>query len=258
MSVWWSWVAPASGPVTISTVGSTFDTLLGVYTGTNVATLTLVASDDDSGGNTTSLVTFNATAGTEYAIAVDGWHGAQGVITLNVSQASPSPLAPAILTQPVDVSLVRTNPAQTLTATFSVVATNAMTYQWRFNGAAISGATNATLTISNARPDNSGNYSALIANSYGSVISRNAGLKVLWTRHFWGFGLGGNGQFRANFSDVATTPPPLPAQVYVEYTTNFVNWAALTNACVVTNGQVLFDPGATTNGPHRFYRILER
>src|SRR5262249_40224771 len=29
-SVWWSWTAPASGSVTISTAGSSFDTILGI------------------------------------------------------------------------------------------------------------------------------------------------------------------------------------------------------------------------------------
>ena len=32
-SVWWSWRAPTQGIVTISTAGSSFDTVLGVYTG---------------------------------------------------------------------------------------------------------------------------------------------------------------------------------------------------------------------------------
>src|SRR5207244_1345306 len=32
-TVWWSWVAPASGIVIIDTSGSSFDTLLAIYTG---------------------------------------------------------------------------------------------------------------------------------------------------------------------------------------------------------------------------------
>src|ERR1039457_3552368 len=46
-SVWWSWKAPYVGTVTISTAGSSFDTLLGIYTGTSVSALTEVASNDD-------------------------------------------------------------------------------------------------------------------------------------------------------------------------------------------------------------------
>jgi hypothetical protein len=86
-SVWYRWTAPSSGTVTIDTHGSSFDTLLGAYTGTSVSALTTVASDDDdpAGGTTTSKVTFAATAGTTYMIAVDGYGGVAGSITLNVS-----------------------------------------------------------------------------------------------------------------------------------------------------------------------------
>jgi len=56
--------APASGIATFSTLGSSFDTLLAVYTGTNVANLTPVAADEDRGGFLTSQAAFNAVAGT--------------------------------------------------------------------------------------------------------------------------------------------------------------------------------------------------
>jgi len=79
-SVWYQWVAPTNGNVTISTIGSNFDTLLAVYTGTAVNSLTPIASNDDivSGTNVQSRVNFNATAGTIYKIAVDGWGGDTG------------------------------------------------------------------------------------------------------------------------------------------------------------------------------------
>ena len=38
-SVWWLWTAPFSGFVTISTAGSSLDTLLGVYVGSSVSRL---------------------------------------------------------------------------------------------------------------------------------------------------------------------------------------------------------------------------
>ena len=47
-SVWWSFTAPADGVLTLNTTNSTFDTLLGLYTGTNVAALTPIADDDDA------------------------------------------------------------------------------------------------------------------------------------------------------------------------------------------------------------------
>ena len=45
-SVWYRWTAPAGGTVTFDTLGSVFDTLLGVYTGVNVNQLAGVAAND--------------------------------------------------------------------------------------------------------------------------------------------------------------------------------------------------------------------
>jgi hypothetical protein len=88
-SVWYTWTAPTSGKVTIDTGGSSFDTLLAVYTGTSVSTLTAVpggANDDNpSGGTLTSKVSFNVIAGATYQIAVDGYGGVSGSITLHLS-----------------------------------------------------------------------------------------------------------------------------------------------------------------------------
>ncbi|HUT37086.1 MAG TPA: choice-of-anchor D domain-containing protein, partial [Planctomycetota bacterium] len=90
-SVWWRWTAPSSGEATINTFGSGFDTLLAVYTGSSVGALTLVASNDDSGGDVRSQVTFIAVAGTTYRIAVDGYGGGSGNIILNWSLTGTGP-----------------------------------------------------------------------------------------------------------------------------------------------------------------------
>jgi uncharacterized delta-60 repeat protein/uncharacterized repeat protein (TIGR01451 family) len=84
-SVWHSWTAPYDGLVNFDTVGSYFDTVLAVYTGTNVAALTLIGNNDDFPGiGLMSRVSFNAVAGTEYKIAVDGYStSAQGLYILN-------------------------------------------------------------------------------------------------------------------------------------------------------------------------------
>lgn len=82
-SVWWLWQAPFTGPVAWDTAGSDFDTLLAAYTGSAVALLTGVAENDDDGGATSSRISFTATAGTSYAIAVDGKNAAAGSVVLN-------------------------------------------------------------------------------------------------------------------------------------------------------------------------------
>src|SRR5262249_12965425 len=63
-SIWYRWTAPANGTWTFNTVGSSFDTLLAAYTGTNLGTLVAVASNDNIPGTNTSSVSFGATAGT--------------------------------------------------------------------------------------------------------------------------------------------------------------------------------------------------
>jgi subtilisin family serine protease len=90
-SVWWTWIAPVSGAVTLSTAGSGFDTLLGVYTGASISTLSVIASNDNQGFSTFSAVSFSATAGTQYQIAVDGFGGASGSIQLNLKMSVPPP-----------------------------------------------------------------------------------------------------------------------------------------------------------------------
>jgi predicted dehydrogenase len=90
-SVWFSWTASVSGSVIVDTFGSTFDTLLGVYQGTNVASLTLVAANDDGagfGGNNSQVV-FAGVAGNTYTIAVDGYDGASGAVRLNLGYEQP-------------------------------------------------------------------------------------------------------------------------------------------------------------------------
>jgi hypothetical protein len=90
-SVWYRWQAPAAGSFDFTTAGSRYDTVMAIYTGTAVGSLagTLVGqSDDVSATNRTSKVTVNATAGTVYRIAVDGYNnegagGDFGPLTLN-------------------------------------------------------------------------------------------------------------------------------------------------------------------------------
>jgi hypothetical protein len=96
-SVWWTWLAPATGPVVLSTRGSDFDTVLAVYTGEAVDDLIWIAANDqDPAGGDTSSVWFEARAGTRYAIAVDGWNGESGHIVLSLER----PPGPPVLQDP--------------------------------------------------------------------------------------------------------------------------------------------------------------
>jgi hypothetical protein len=87
-SVWWAYTATQSGPLTFDTCAQypeAPDTLLAVYTGSSYP-LTPVASSDDTtecGLGKSSLVTFDAIAGTTYRIAVDAKGGQGDVQMLN-------------------------------------------------------------------------------------------------------------------------------------------------------------------------------
>jgi hypothetical protein len=85
-SVWFTWTAAAGGATTFKTAGSSFDTLLAVYTGSAVSALTAVASNDDADGTLQSRVSFTASAGVTYRVAVDGYGGASGNVALAWSQ----------------------------------------------------------------------------------------------------------------------------------------------------------------------------
>jgi len=87
-SLWWSWRAPASGWATLRTQGGGLDTRLAVFKGTTLATLQLVAVNDDaeagpfevSSGH--SQVGFAAREGVTYQIQVAGVAGRPGLIQL--------------------------------------------------------------------------------------------------------------------------------------------------------------------------------
>jgi len=82
-SVWWSYTTPIAGTLVVETTGSNFDTVLGVYQGESLTQLQLIAGNDDTSG-LQSLVAFEVLANETYAIAVDGFGGDTGSITLSL------------------------------------------------------------------------------------------------------------------------------------------------------------------------------
>jgi hypothetical protein len=182
-SVWWRWTAPANGRLTVTTAGSNFDTLLGIYTGSAVGSLNQLGANDDSvtpeqdssaTRPRTSIVTLNAiTNGTTYFFAVDGWQGEWGSIVLNVDFIPELP--PVISTHPQSQSVL-TGAAVTFSVTASGSGT--LSYQWLRNGTAIAGATSASLALTNVQVADAGTYTVRVTNANGSVTSNGATLTV--------------------------------------------------------------------------------
>lgn len=94
-SIWYSWVAPVSGPVTVTCRGDGFYPLPDVYTGDSVSTLTNVPRRTLSfvPTNTISTLTFTAIAFRSYALAVDGFEGRSGAITVDLATEFSPPTA---------------------------------------------------------------------------------------------------------------------------------------------------------------------
>jgi hypothetical protein len=88
-SLWFRFRAPRTGRYRLTTEASSFDTLLAVYRGNSLTDLHKVAANDDANGRTVSSgLTFRATKGVVYRIALDGFKSSHaggsgdGVLTL--------------------------------------------------------------------------------------------------------------------------------------------------------------------------------
>lgn len=247
-SVWWRWTAGAAGTVTATTEGTNFDTLLGVYTGSSVSSLTQIAANDDieAGEIRTSTVTFNAAAGTTYFFAVDGWKGESGsFVTLNLSFANATP--PTITTHPSSQSVTPGG-----TVTFTVVASGSPTgYQWLANGAPVPDATGATLTLANVQASNAASYSVRVTGAGGSVTSNSATLTVLPATLA--------PQTVTTGFDVAFAAPPTTGSVRWQISTNGgTTWTDLSNGGVYSgvNTGTLVISGATASLEDSRYRYV--
>ena len=79
-NIWYCYTATCTGDVTVSLLGSSYDTMLAVYEGWECYPTRddLIACNDDFGGTYQSQITFAATAGQEYLIEVGGYGGIEG------------------------------------------------------------------------------------------------------------------------------------------------------------------------------------
>ena len=128
------------------------------------------------GENGASLIIEGAqlTDSGEYAVIVSNAVGS--VVSLSALLIVQEVIEPINITsQPNDLTVV-----ETAQASFSVTAEGGgeLVYQWRKNGAAITGATSASLNLSNVTLSDAGSYDLLVSNSVGSVSSMAAVLLV--------------------------------------------------------------------------------
>ena len=155
-------VAVAGQPVTLSVVatGSPAPAYQWQKDGVNLpgatgASLVLASAQPADAGRYTVVVTNALGTATSTPAA----------LTVNVT--------PAITAQPGSQTPIL---GRVVTLSVSATGTPAPTYQWQRNGAAITGATGATLTLNNVQPADGGDYTVIITNAAGSVTSAIATL----------------------------------------------------------------------------------
>ena len=194
-----AWTSSGSNPYHLGTQSPQDNTTWGL------SRVNLPSSPINAGQN--AAFTINATAPTtpgSYTFAWKmvhdnvEWFGATFSTTITVAAIPPS-----ITTQPANLTK---NPGQTATFTVAATGTAPLSYQWQMNGVnlanggSISGATSATLTISDVQLSDAANYSVVVSNAGGTATSQQAALTVTSTPYPTGSGIGLEGQYFNNLT----------------------------------------------------------
>ena len=150
----------------------------------------VTASDSNSGGSIISVQVFdngafvtNLTAApyTTSLTLSNGPNQIQAVAYDNFGKQATTAVsvccgqARVLTTQPVSQTVL---PGATVTFSVAATGTAPLTYQWRFNGTNLSGATTNTFTTNNVQASAAGNYAVLVTDCCGSTSSTNATLIV--------------------------------------------------------------------------------
>ncbi|HMJ66387.1 MAG TPA: Ig-like domain-containing protein, partial [Candidatus Binatia bacterium] len=223
-SVWYNWTAPANTPIRVDTLGSGFNTLLAVYTGSAVNALTTIASNNDApgGGTTSSLLEFAAVQGTTYRIAVDASrnfgvpNGGNYLLRLQA-------LGSATITSPTNGAVFQTGAPIPVDVQASV-PNPPVTRVDLYRGGILIGSDSAapySITASN---------SPLATNMFFAVAVDSAGLS--WT----------SAVVRVAVLDIGVTiVSPPDGQLYANANPITINAATLLTAGAMTNVQFLAD-----------------
>jgi hypothetical protein len=189
-----------SGPTTVASGASVSYTLTnngtpnsGLDVAASAGTFTAGSSTQVMNGDITQLAslsstplswTFNwkaptvttSTTVTIYGASISaGYGGSTGTATLTVT-VNPAASAPSITSQPANKTVTAGQ-----TASFSVTATGTapLSYQWKKNGANITGAMSSSYTTpATTTADSGSTFSVVVTNSAGSATSNNATLTV--------------------------------------------------------------------------------
>ena len=145
---------------------------------------------------------------------------------------------PSFTLQPVSEVI---GAGQSVTFTAAATGYPAPTYQWRFNGVNIIGATGASLNIATTSITNIGLYDGVIANSAATNYSSVASLGFIDLKMLAGVYV--TGPIGANYQ-IEATPAIAPT-----------NWTTLTNVTITSQPYIYVDYSSPTNSK-QFYRAV--
>ena len=132
---------------------------------------------DISGAINATLMLSNVQSGdgASYSVVVSNSAGSvnSNAATLTVTTAG---IAPTITAQPESQTV---GIGSNVTFRVAVSGTSPFTFQWRLNGAVISGATSDTLILGLVAVTSAGSYTVVVTNGFGSVTSSPATLSVI-------------------------------------------------------------------------------
>lgn len=181
VSYWLIYQPPTNGTITLDTSGSSYDTVMEVYTYDGALTgyqdlISIACDNDGAGTNGASRIQFAVVKSRQYVVVVEGVNGARGTAWLNYSlNTNQPPAAPSLLASPSPVAVAAGTPA--LLAA-SLGGSPPLRFSWKKNTNSIPGMNSSALYFPSTATNDSADYIVTVTNDLGSV-SATLPLRVL-------------------------------------------------------------------------------
>ncbi|MDB4722003.1 serine hydrolase [Verrucomicrobiales bacterium] len=178
-------------------------------------------------------------------------------LTLSISNQVLGILAPVLSVEPLSETI---DFGGSTLLSVSAVSNNAVSYQWRKDGVNIPGATSRTLSLSAESRADIGNYSVVVSNSAGSVVSSNASIYVLTPQIVEPLGMTDRKGFRLRFGDKDGYPLKKSDKDHfrVEWSNDLKKWSAIpASSYSVIGGKIVANDLTASGVDYRYYRVRQ-
>lgn len=179
---WYGYQPPADGTLMLDTLGSTYDTVLAVYTynppfNSYADLIPIACASGSPGSRGSTQLELAAPKSRQYLVVVDGINGARGIVHLNYRLDTNRPPIPPTLVQ-TPVSRVAP-PGATVLLQPDIKGSPPLHFFWRKGTDLLSGSTNSFLQLNNVLPAYSGNYVVTVSSHVGSPLEVLMSLRVV-------------------------------------------------------------------------------